>query len=97
MAAGLGGLDTVHANGICHATNPVTYLPQSSRLLDQVSEVLRYRHYSLRTEQAYRYGVRFFVRWSRRRGSMRHPREMGAAEVTQFLPMRANERRVFPE
>ena len=39
--------------------NPVTYLPQSPRLLDQVSEVLRYRHYSLRTEQANRYWVRF--------------------------------------
>lgn len=25
--------------------NPVAYLPQSPRLLDQVSEVLRYRHY----------------------------------------------------
>ncbi len=74
--------------------NPVTYLPQSPRLLDQVSEVLRYRHYSLRTEQTYRYWVRFFVRWSGRGGSMRHPREMGAAEVTQFLSMLANERRV---
>ena len=74
--------------------NPVTYLSQSPRLLDQVSEVLGYRHYSLRTEQAYRYWVRFFVRWSGRGGSMRHPREMGAAEVTQFLFMLANERRV---
>jgi hypothetical protein len=44
--------------------NPVTYLPQSPRLLDQVSEVLRDRHYCLRTEQAYWYWVRFFVRWN---------------------------------
>lgn len=74
--------------------NPVADLPQSPRLLDQVSEVMRFKHYSLRTEQAYRYWIRFFVRWSGRGAVMRHPREMGAAEVTQFLTMLANERRV---
>ena len=42
--------------------NSVAYLPQSKRLLEQVSEVLRYKHYSLKTEQAYLYWVRFFVR-----------------------------------
>lgn len=74
--------------------NPITYSPQSPRLLDQLSEVMRYRHYSLRTEEAYRYWVRFFVRWSGRVGQMRHPRGMGAAEVQQFLSMLANERQV---
>ena len=43
--------------------NSVAYLPQSKRLLEQVSEVLRYKHYSLKTEQAYLYWIRFFVRW----------------------------------
>ena len=33
--------------------NSVAYLPRSKRLLEQVSEVLRYKHYSLKTEQAY--------------------------------------------
>jgi integron integrase len=74
--------------------NPVAYLPQSKRLLEQVSEVIRYKHYSLKTEQAYVYWVRFFVRWCGRGGQMRHPRDMGALEVTQFLTMLANERRV---
>ncbi len=74
--------------------NPVIYLPQSKRLLEQVSEVLRYKHYSLKTEQAYVYWVRFFVRWSGHGGQLRHPRDMGAAEVAQFLTMLANERRV---
>ena len=50
---------------------------RSERLLDQVRERLRYMHYSLRTEEAYVYWVRGFVRWS----GMRHPRELGAAEV----------------
>lgn len=74
--------------------NPVAYPLQSPRLLDQLSEVMRYKHYSLRTEEAYRYWVRFFVRWSGRGGRMQHPRDMGAAEVQQFLSMLANERRV---
>ncbi len=47
-------------------------------------------HYSLRTEQAYLYWVRFFIRWHQ----LRHPRDMGAAEVEAFLAMLASERRV---
>jgi integron integrase len=60
------------------------------RLLDQVRQQGRYRHYSLRTEEAYVYWVRFFVRWS----GLRHPRDMGVAEVRAFLTMLATERRV---
>ena len=43
--------------------NSVAYLLQSKRLLEQVREVLRYKNYSLKTEQAYLYWVRFFVGW----------------------------------
>jgi len=32
--------------------NSVAYVPQSKRLLEQVREVLRYKNYSLKTEQA---------------------------------------------
>ena len=70
--------------------NPVIYIPQSKRLMEQLSEVLRYKHYSLKTEQAYCYWVRFFVRGSGHGGTMRHPRDMGAAEVTRFLTMLTN-------
>ncbi len=62
----------------------------SLRLLDALRERLRYMHYSLRTEEAYVYWVRGFVRWA----GLRHPREFGAAEVQGFLVMLANERRV---
>lgn len=71
-------------------TKPAPYLPQSPRLLDQLREALRYKHYSLRTEEAYLYWVRFFVRWHQ----VRHPREMGAAEVQQFLSMLTTQRNV---
>ena len=60
------------------------------RLLDQLREQLRYLHYSLRTEEAYVHWVRAFVRWS----GMRHPRQMGAADVQAFLSWLATERRV---
>jgi hypothetical protein len=59
-------------------------------LLDALRERLRYMHYSLRTEEAYVYWVRDFVRWA----GQRHPRTMGPAEVQAFLSMLANERRV---
>jgi integron integrase len=38
--------------------------------------------------------VRFFIRWHGRGGVMRHPRDMGAAEVEAFLTMLATERYV---
>jgi hypothetical protein len=40
---------------------PGTPVLRSTRLLDQVRERGRYRHYSLSTEKAYLYWVRFFV------------------------------------
>jgi integron integrase len=59
--------------------------PSSTRsnpkLLDQVRDAVRARHYSLRTEEAY-------VRWTKRFivfHHTRHPREMGVQEVQQFL------------
>ncbi len=73
---------------------PGTPVLRSTRLLDQVRERVRYLHYSLGTEKAYMYWVRFFIRWSGRSEGMRYPRDMGAPEVEAFLTMLANERRV---
>lgn len=50
-------------------------------LLAAVRRALRIRHYSRRTEQAYVRWVRRFVRHC----GLRHPAELGAAEVTAFL------------
>ncbi len=63
---------------------------QPLRLMQVLVERLRYMHYSLRTEEAYVYWVRGFIRWS----GMRHPRDMGVEEVQAYLSMLANERRV---
>ena len=63
---------------------------QSSRLLDQLRERVRYLHYSIRTEEAYVHWVRAFLRFH----EMRHPSEMGGPEVEAFLSWLASERRV---
>jgi integron integrase len=52
-----------------------------ARLLDQVREVIRFKHYSLRTEQTYIQWIRRFIFFHQKR----HPRDMGTAEVRDFL------------
>ena len=59
-------------------------------LLNQLRRALRTRHYSPRTEEAYVQWVRRFVRFA----GLKHPRELGAVEVTAFLTHLAVERRV---
>ena len=54
---------------------------QPPRLLDQIREVIRRKHYSLRTEEVYVDWARRFVRFC----GLRHPREMGNEEVNMFL------------
>ena len=63
---------------------------RATRSLDQARERIRYKHYSLRTEQAYVQWVLMFVKWH----GLRHPRDMGQQEVGDFLAMLENERRV---
>ena len=60
------------------------------RLLERVSEAIRVRHYSRRTEEAYVFWIRKFILFHQKR----HPSEMGAREVSGFLGWLATERRV---
>ena len=55
-------------------TPPVSAAP---KLLDQIRHQIRRLHYSIRTEDAYVYWVRFFIRFH----DLRHPRDMGAIEA----------------
>lgn len=68
--------------------NPVS--PDSPKLLDRLRAEIRVRHYSLRTEQAYVDWVRRFVLFHNKR----HPKEMGASELHDFLSHLAVERNV---
>ncbi len=51
------------------------------RLMDEVRSAIRVRHYSRRTEQAYVHWIRRFIFFH----GVRHPAEMGATEIQQFL------------
>ena len=61
---------------------------KSQRLLDQARERVRCLHYSLSTECAYVHWIRGYVRHH----GMRHPKDMGAAEVEAFLSWLAADR-----
>src|SRR5207244_1212784 len=51
------------------------------KLLDQVSDVARFRHLSLRTEEAYRSWIKRFILFH----DKRHPRELDAEAIRAFL------------
>ncbi len=66
-----------------------------AKLLDQLREVMRVKHYSLRTEEAYGQWVRRFLKFHRDvAGTWRHPRDLGAADVVAFLNHLANREHV---
>ncbi|MBI5802684.1 MAG: phage integrase N-terminal SAM-like domain-containing protein [Verrucomicrobia bacterium] len=62
------------------------------RLREQLGEVMRFKHFSHRTESAYWCWIRGFIFFHQKR----HPREMGAAEVQAYLSHLASERDVAP-
>jgi len=57
------------------------------KLLDQVRDAIRLRHYSIRTEQVYTDWIRRFILFHKKR----HPGEMSEVEVSQFLTHLARE------
>ena len=63
---------------------------QSPKLLDRIRAQLRLRHYSIRTEETYVDWARRFILFH----GKRHPRDMGAEEVTAFLSHLASVRHV---
>ncbi len=66
------------------------FRPHSRKLLDQVAEVMRYHHYSKRSEESYVRWIRQFILFN----DKRHPSEMGKPEIERFLSYLAAERNV---
>ena len=60
------------------------------RLLDQVRQKIRLKHYSIRTEQAYIDWVRRYILYHNKR----HPKEMGGPEIEAFLTHLAVDKKV---
>jgi len=67
------------------AVSPTSDKP---RLLDQVRDTIRRKHFSLRTERSYCDWIRRFILYHRKR----HPQEMAEAEIVQFLTHLARDR-----
>ena len=60
------------------------------KLLDQVREAIRTKHYSYRTEQTYVEWIKRYILFHKKR----HPKDMGADEVQAYITHLANERMV---
>src|SRR5438876_9566891 len=85
---------------------PQTAIPTSKlKLLDQVRREIHLRHYSLRSEEAYVDWIKRFIHFHNAKAvpdpsgggeasGWRHPRDMGAAEVRQFLEHLSTDRKV---
>jgi len=70
--------------------SPAPPPPRPPTLLEVVRRHIRERHYSLRTEEAYVFWIRHYVRFHGRR----HPAELGRAEFQAFLQHLAADRGV---
>src|ERR1051325_11012925 len=88
--------DIIHVNSkkvtckIEHTFYIGTSPPMTKKLLDQLSDALRTRHYSYRTEQAYVDWVRRYILFHQKR----HPGTMGEQEIQAFLAHLATDRNV---
>ena len=62
------------------------------KLLDQVRDKIRIRHYSIKTEKSYVGWIKRYIYYHK----LRHPAEMGKKEIEEFLSHLAVERHVSP-
>ena len=69
---------------------PAVSSESKPKLLDQVRHVLRLKHMSYRTEEAYVQWMKRFIVFHHKR----HPSTMGAAEIRAFLTHLAVDRKV---
>lgn len=66
------------------------FVPKSTRLLDQVREVLRFYHYAMATEKSYVSWIKQFILFN----DKRHPKDMGKEDIERFLSHLAINRNV---
>jgi integron integrase len=62
--------------------------PKAKKLLDQVGDAIRVKHYSRRTEQTYVEWIRRYILFHNKR----HPKDMGVEEIQAFISHLATER-----
>ena len=64
--------------------------PPPRKLLDRVRDAIRVKHYSYKTEKTYVQWIKRYIFFH----NIRHPQEMGADEINQFLTFLAVEEKV---
>ncbi len=69
---------------------PVSQPPQPKKFLDHVRDLFRLKNYSYKTEQSYVYWIKYFILFNQKR----HPKDMGAVEVKNFLTYLATKKNV---
>lgn len=67
-----------------------TLIPKDKKLLEQVSDAIRLKHYSYRTEQTYKDWIKRYILFH----GKRHPKDMGVEEIQVFLSHLASEKNV---
>ena len=67
-------------------------MEKKKKLLDVVRDKIRFKHYSMKTEQSYVGWIKRYILFHNKR----HPKEMGKIEIEQFLTWLAVEQKVSP-
>ena len=67
-------------------------IPVKKRLLEEVRDKIRLKHYSLKTERSYIGWIKRYIFFHNKR----HPVQMGKTEIELFLSWLASEQRVSP-
>ena len=84
-------MNTVGASrGDAHVPVDTDKIVGGSKLLGRMRDIIRRKHYSIRTEQAYLDWAKRYILFH----SKRHPKEMGEAQIVSFLSYLAVKRRV---
>ena len=69
---------------------PDTIPDRQPKLLDQLRNCIRNKHYSFSTERTYVYWARWYIRYH----GLRHPKDMGPGAIRAFLSYMNNERQI---
>ena len=81
--------DSIPAGGLLVSDDNLPY-EQSPRLLDRVRNVIRCKHYSIRTEQSYVDWIKRYIYFHNKR----HPKDMGESHISDFLTYLAVKKKV---
>jgi integron integrase len=81
--------DSIPADCLVVSDNNLPY-QQSPRLLDRVRNVIRCKHYSIRTEQSYVDWIKRYIYFHNKR----HPKDMGESHISDFLTYLAVNKKV---